>query len=152
MRVPICFILDDGQTSRQGVANWDVQAEADFCDVAIVAVVLAVLGIHLAKELSQLRLLCRDVDRATRSVLTEQGARGPSEDLYLLNIKELNKLGLDMVEREIVNRYTDRGVFSHQNRNEARATNTATNRVKTILLKDVDVGCQFRDGSDVGDK
>ena len=79
--------MDDSQTSRQGVANWDVQAKADFCDVAIVTIVLTVLRIHLAKELSQLRLLRRDVDRATRSVLTEQGTRGASKDLYLVNIK-----------------------------------------------------------------
>ena len=57
-----------------------------------------------------------------------------------------------MVEREIVNGHTYRGVFSHQNRNKARATNTATNGIETVLLQDVDVGCQFRHGSDVGDK
>ena len=46
-----------------------------------------VLGIHLAKKLSQLRLLGRDVNRATGSVFAKQGTRGPSEDLYLINIE-----------------------------------------------------------------
>ena len=57
-----------------------------------------------------------------------------------------------MVEGEIVNRYTDRGVFSHQNRDKARATNTTTNGIETVLLQDVDVGRQLSDRSHVSDE
>ena len=57
-----------------------------------------------------------------------------------------------MIEGKIINCHTDRRVFSDQNRNKARATNTSTNSIETILLQNVDVRCQFGDCGHIGNK
>ena len=142
-------VLDDGQTCREGVAHGYVQCELQFLRVRIIRAELAVVAFDVAEELAEYGLLGGERDGATGGVLAEQRALRAAEDFDLLEVEHLDELRLHVVEGEVIDRDTDRGVFGDQNRDESGTAHTAADRVEAYLRGQDDVGRHLAEGRDV---